>query len=441
MSRTCKFSSKALVLSSLMVRTNAFFMKKTKETKKLGSIARLVESASVKHFTLDAEQLMQFANMVIDTIAKEYRALGKATVMNGEQALAQAKDIYLDADGNLDEEVDFLCDQEAMESIYETIYTLMTQDQDYKSEADAIIEKIKKNEKFAHDFLYGTSHVPGKSIDRLRSRIINQIRMSYGEVVEPDVFSTQLYEHLYSNGTWRPLATYNYRSTFYHWLSTVASRCIMSYLKDNNLIKVAHVRTPGNTRLKLKDKSPDYCYIVITDLLEVGQMRDMLLAVYVDRLDKEAIRERFKMDEDMYLLTLCASEKMLKTALLNNEHPYDDVLVDKSARKIMLPADNIALSNVACISDSPLREVLGITPDDDKFETKVIDFLYNFSNKLDWSSEDKYVWQSRFIMNLKPDVVAENLSGRSRPWVDNRYSILNRKFKTEIRQWWSRINV
>ena len=170
-------------------------------------------------------------------------------------------------------------------------------------------------------------------------------------------------------------------------------------------------------------------------------MRDMLLAVYVDRLDKEAIRERFKMDEDMYLLTLCASEKMLKTALLNNEHPYDDVLVDKSARKIMLPADNIALSNVACISDSPLREVLGITPDDDKFETKVIDFLYNFSNKLDWSSEDKYVWQSRFIMNLKPDVVAENLSGRSRPWVDNRYSILNRKFKTEIRQWWSRINV
>ena len=121
-------------------------MKKTKETKKLGSIARLVESASVKHFTLDAEQLMQFANMVIDTIAKEYRALGKATVMNGEQALAQAKDIYLDADGNLDEEVDFLCDQEAMESIYETIYTLMTQDQDYKSEADAIIEKIKKIE-------------------------------------------------------------------------------------------------------------------------------------------------------------------------------------------------------------------------------------------------------------------------------------------------------
>ena len=159
--------------------------------------------------------------------------------------------------------------------------------------------------------------------------------------------------------------------------------------------------------------------------------------------DQEAIQKRFGMDEEMYKLTLRASEKTLKTALLNTEHPYDDVLVDKGARKIMLSSDFLAIigqTNAACSEDSPLREVLGVTPDDAEFETKVIDFLYNFTNNLDWSDEDKYVWQSRYIKNMKPEEVAENLPKRSRPWVDTRYSRLNRQFKEAIREWWTNIN-
>ena len=84
--------------------------------------------------------------------------------------------------------------------------------------------------------------------------------------------------------------------------------------------------------------------------------------------------------------------------------------------------------------------MLGVTPNDAEFETKVIDFLYNFTNNLDWSDEDKYVWQSRYIKNMKPEEVAENLPKRSRPWVDTRYSRLNRQFKEAIREWWTNIN-
>lgn len=172
-------------------------------------------------------------------------------------------------------------------------------------------------------------------------------------------------------------------------------------------------------------------------------MRDMLIAVYVDRLDQKAVQKRFGMDEEMYKLTLRASEKTLKTALLNTEHPYDDVLVDKGARKIMLSSDFLTIigqTNAAYCEDSPLREVLGVTPDDAEFESKVIDFLYTFTNNLDWSDEDKYVWQSRYIKNMKPDDVAANLPKRSRPWVDTRFSRLNRLFKEAIREWWANIN-
>lgn len=407
----------------------------------VGAIASLIESANDKHFTLDAHEVMEFVKQVISAVTDEFRTLGKTTVMSGEQAIAKAEDIYLDADGELDEDVDFFCDHEAMESIYETVFTLLTE-KDYKSDAVRIIENIKNDEAFAYRFLYGTSLIPGKSIARLRSRIINQVRMSYGVVVDPADFNTVLYEHLYSEGTWKVLNSYYYRSTFFQWLGTVASHCIMAYLEENGYIRISRTRTPGNTLLMLKKMTPEYCHIVIDNMVKIGPMRDMLLAVYVDRLEQEAIQERFCMDEEMYKLTLRASEKTLKTALLNTEHPYDDVLVDKGARKIMLSSDFLTIigQTYAYSEDSPLREVLGVTPDDAEFESKVIDFLYNFTNNLGWSDEDKYVWQSRYIKNMKPEEVAENLPKRSRPWVDTRFSRLNRLFKEAIRKWWANIN-
>ena len=408
----------------------------------VGTIAGVIESASDKHFTLDAEQVMEFVKQVIAAITEEFRMLGKTTTMSGEQALSKVESIYLDADGELDEDVDFFCDHEAMESIYETVYTLMTE-KDYKNDAARIVESIKNDEAFAYRFLYGTSLVPGKSIARLRSRIINQVRMSYGVVVDPADFNTVLYEHLYSEGTWKVLNSYNYRSTFFQWLGTVASHCIMAYLEENGYIKVSRARTPGNTRLVLKKMTPDYCHIVIEDMVKIGPMRDMLFAVYVDRLDQETIQKRFGMDEEMYKLTLRASEKTLKTALLNNEHPYDDVLVDKCARKIMLSSDFLTIigqTNAAYGEDSPLREVLGVTPDDAEFETKVIDFIYNFTNNLDWSDEDKYIWCSRFIKKTKSREIAENLPGRDEHWVNTRYNRLKKVFLPAIRKWWTNIN-
>ena len=408
----------------------------------VGTIAGVIESASDKHFTLDAVEVMEFVKQVISALTEEFRMLGKFTTMSGEQALAKAEAIYLDADGELDEDVDFFCDQEAMDSIYETVFTLMTE-KDYKSDAVCIVENIKKDEAFASNFLYGKSLVPGESIARLRSRILNQVRMSYGVVVDPLDFNTILYEHLYSEGTWKVLDSYNYRSTFYQWLGTVASHCIMAYLEENGYIKISRARTPGNTRLVLKKMTPEYCHLVIDDMVKIGPMRDMLLAVYVDRLDQEAIQKRFGMDDEMYKLALRASEKTLKTALLNTEHPYDDVLVDRGARKIMLSSDFLTIigkTNAAYSEASPLREVLGVTPDDAEFETKVIDFLYKFSNNLGWSDEDLYVWRSRFINKTKSREIAENLPGRDEHWVNTRYNRLKKVFLPAIREWWANIN-
>ena len=314
-------------------------------------------------------------------------------------------------------------------------------EKDYKSDAVRIVENIKNDEAFASNFLYGMSLVPGKSIARLRSRIINQVRMSYGVVVDPADFNTVLYEHLYSEGSWKVLNSYNYRSTFFQWLGTVASHCIMVYLEENGYIKISRARTPGNTRLVLKKMTPEYCHIVIDDMVKIGPMRDMLLAVYVDRLDQEAIQARFGLDEEMYKLTLRASEKTLKTALLNTEHPYDDILVDKGARKLMVSSEFLTLigkTNANEISGSPLREVLGVSEDDANFEAKVEEFLYDFSNKLFTKELDRTVWQGRFIKGIAPNDMAEML-GKTRGWVDCKYNRVNTKFKEAAIAWWNKM--
>lgn len=419
-----------------------------------GNINDRISSANKEKFTLDAAAVMDFINKVISAITVELSVLGVKAVITSQQTLGALKQMYFDVEGKLHKNNEFSSDNSAMTSIYETAYSLMTIE-DYRSDAAKIIDKIKTDERFAYKFLYGTSIKQGKSIARLRSKILNQVRISYKVVIKPYDFNTLVYEHLFSEGTWNVLSSYNYRSTFFQWLSTVASRCIMDYLIKNGFIKTNPARTPGNTKLILDEMTPSYCHAVIDHMVMIPSVKQILIAVYVDRLEPAEIQARFDLNEKAYTDNLRAAEKTLKTVLLNSVHPYDDVLVDTNTRKVLVSSeflDLIGQTSAAHTETSPLREVLGATPEDSDFELKVIDFLYDFSNSLRWNDEDTYVWQSRYIKNMAPESVAEDLNNmalmsgtekvlmRDRGWVDTRYHRLNVRFETAIRNWWNELN-
>lgn len=419
-----------------------------------GNINNTISSANKEKFTLDADAVMDFINKVIAAITAELSVLGVKTVITSQQTLGALKQMYFDVEGKLHKNKEFSSDHSALTSIYETAYSLMTIE-DYRSDAAQIIDKIKTDERFAFKFLYGTSIKQGKSIARLRSKILNQVRISYKVVIKPYDFNTLVYEHLFSEGTWKVLSSYNYRSTFFQWLSTVASRCIMDYLIKNGFIKTNPARTPSNTKLVLNEMAPSYCQAVIDNTIMIPSVKEILFAVYVDRLEPIEIQVRYNLSEKAYTDNLSAAEKALKTVLLNSVHPYDDVLVDTNTRKVLVSSDFLDLigqTSAAYTETSPLREVLGVTPDDPDFEVKVIDFLYDFSNSLRWSEEDTYVWQSRYIKNMAPESVAEDLNNialmsttekvimRDRGWVDTRYHRLNVRFETAIRNWWNEQN-
>lgn len=407
----------------------------------LDPISDVVESADDKNLTLTGEQVIDFVMKVITVTVDAVLMLGAETVITSKQAFGALKQIYLNKDGELNKKFDFKSDQAALTSIYETAYALLTVD-DYKSEAARIIDNIKSDEKFAFNFLYGSSREHGESIARLRSRILYEIWTSYKVKVNPKDFNTLLYEHLYSDGSWRALSTYGYRTTFFYWLGTVASHCIMEYLEKNGFIKISRARTPSNTKLALMDKTPVYCEAVISDMVNISLLRDILFAVYVDRLEPEVIQERFKLSAKDYNLRLCTAEKTLKTALINTIHPYEDALADVNVRKTLVSSDFLTIigeTTSGNSENSPLREVLGVGPEDPEFEVRVVEFLYEFSSHLDWNDEDKYVWQCRFIKKMTPESVAEDLPGRSRGWVDTRFCRLNTRFQAAIREWWDKV--
>ncbi len=309
-----------------------------------------------------------------------------------------------------------------------------------QKEYASLIEKIKTDERFAYKFLYGSSQKSGMSIAPIRSRILNQIYSTYHVKVEPQVFSTVLYEHLWAEGTWKPFDSCPKNAAFFSWLSKVAFRAVLNYLEDNAFVKILRARTVANTRLDLENKPLAYCDAVINDLVDDVKMRSFLKAVYVDHLDKQDIQKRFDLTEEDFNTLSVKSEVALKKALINRTHHYNDALVDLNQRKINLSFDDcVGIDNVAESSDelnSLIYDILDIKFGDPDAKQKVDDFLYEFSNNMPWKAEDKFVFQSRFIKDIPPVEVVKDLPNRSRAWLDTRFSRLNKDFRKAICKWW-----
>lgn len=306
-----------------------------------------------------------------------------------------------------------------------------------ESDISLLVKEIKTNEKFASQFFY--CKTKGKlSIASIRSHILSQIYETYNVVLQPYEFSTIVYEKIWSEGSWKPFETCPQNGAFFPWLRTVAFRAVLKHLEENGLIKVPKARTVANTRLDLDNKPLAYCDAVINDLVDDVKMRSFLKAVYVDHLEKQDIQKRFDLTEEDFTTLSVKSEGALKKALINRTHNYNDALVDLHPRKINLSFDDcIGIDNVAESSDelSLIYDILDIKYGDPDAKQKVEDFLYEFSNNLPWKAEDKFVWQSRFIMELSPVEVVKDLPNRSRAWLDTRFSRLNKDFRKAICKW------
>ena len=327
----------------------------------------------------------------------------------------------------------------------------MYQPQKIKADGDEIIMKLKNKENgaiYSYQFFYDTMVTDDKGktkkklcqIAPLRSKMIYDFKRDFGVTLKPDDFSTIVYLALWANGSWGPLDSYTGRCSFYAWLRRVAKNAIMERLVEEHLIDDVRNRTVNNTRLALLSQSPSKCKMVIDDLMAGSKYYSLLTAIYVNRLPKKKIMKQLHIkDVAEFTAIKKAGDNKLKDAILRSvEYSEEDILRDKTKHVVTVSSELVAdLSEWYRLKTdvTPLSDVLGTNLSGEEVRVKTVEFLYDFSEKLNWSDQDRYIWQRRFIVNADPEGLALELD-RDRSWLDTRYSRLNAKFNKAIKLWW-----
>ena len=300
------------------------------------------------------------------------------------------------------------------------------------------VDILRFQQLFAQKFFYGKNNNEC-NISRFRSKIIAQIKQTYHYEVSVEEFGNVVYTHLWDNGTWSVLDNYAKKSSFFCWLEQVSRHEVMRVLEDMKVINVSRERTSGNTRLLGTSISPDVWELIITDLMPEGMYKNLLMASYVERKNEKKMAKDFKLEAESVRSEIKKAEMALKDKLIRGDSYYEElVLRDKTPRNVEVSEEFIKefVKWQEGKSDaSPLADVFGVNLDKEEINDKVVDFLYRFSEKLQWSDEDKLIWRLRFIENTAPVEVAERCR-RARAWLDTRYSRLNKKFNAAIREWW-----
>jgi hypothetical protein len=181
------------------------------------------------------------------------------------------------------------------------------------------------------------------------------------------------------------------------------------------------------------------CILVIDELMKDTKYYDVLTAIYVDRLKDYEIIAKLNITEDDYKKLRKQGERKLKDAILRSPHCFEeDVLHDKSANMITVSSEfvmDMAEWYKERTEENPFSDVLGLQLTDDEVKDKIVNFIYDFSSKLKWNDEERYVWRKRFIEKVPPTQLAEKMN-KDRHWIDLHYSRINKKFKRAFKKWW-----
>lgn len=332
----------------------------------------------------------------------------------------------------------FSCEKERNEYYYDVVRTTLWNHVNEK-ESGEIIKKLKSGDRlFAQEFFYGTSN-KRCNISRFRSKIMSQIKQTYNVEVSKEEFGSIVYNFLWDKGTWSVLDNYAGKGCFFCWLERICYHEVIKALEELNIINVSHERTTGNTRLLGVSVSPDVWYLIISDIMQDGMKKDLLMAKYVYHKNETSMGEDFNIDTEELRNEIKKAENILKNRLISSNNYYEKlVLRDKSPRNIEVSEEYIK-DFVKWLDEkndiSQFADVFGVNMSNGELSDKIVKFLYDFSEKLKWTYDERMIWQLRFIENIPPVELAERY-GKTRTWMDQKYSRINIKFRKAIRKWW-----
>ena len=165
-----------------------------------------------------------------------------------------------------------------------------------------------------------------------------------------------------------------------------------------------------------------------------------MISIYVSRLTKEEIIKQYGMTEQAFEAAKSEGEYALKDALLRSNCGYEEVVLrDKTRDDASVSLDfgaDLEEWMRGKLGESSLADVFGVNLTDEEIREKLIDLLYGMSAKMNWNDRDKFLWRQRFVHDTPPVKLAATF-GRTRAWVDTRYSQLTDQMELPLTRWWT----
>ena len=244
-----------------------------------------------------------------------------------------------------------------------------------------IVERICNDDDFAYYFFH----------EKCRPLINKILRTMYGNDADYDELVNELYIHLKKPGPdgdlWHNLNTFDYRTSIFDWIKTVAVRLFYTSSYDDFEMPQELIESGIVERIILD--------------MSISEYRTFMWLVYVDNESKESIMSKLGLQKQDYIKLARQSIKSFKSCI-RSRYPdyYNEFFHDKSACVI-------DVSNVQC-SNKSSSELDVETNIDIKY------YLKSMPNQT-----YKEVLTLFFLEGLSPDEIAAKLEVN----VDNVYNI------------------
>lgn len=234
----------------------------------------------------------------------------------------------------------------------------------------------------------------------------------YHEYIDSDEVANELYITLWSEGTWSRLYTYKGKSSFTTWLVRVAQNAAFRHFDEMGYHRNIKV-TVGNTRLRLLSK-PEEIRRAVVDLVYVDEFHNYLTLRYVQKISDDKIREMLGHDEVYFKDLRRASVRTLKSALLETDNDYADLVLRKVDAPVFVGEDSMAKVS----SDwnegrekTEVEEVLktchGIDPHEEDYKAKLESYILKYADKMGFRGNKAEIFVQRFVYDAKPEELAE----------------------------------
>lgn len=311
-----------------------------------------------------------------------------------------------------------------------------------EAEGRYIQDRLTSNdEQFAKDFFFG-KQPKGLNIDRLKSRLIFEVKETYGITLSKDEVGNIIYSSIWDYGTWKGLKTFKSQASIFSWIETKARRDLIHELRMQKRIKWVPRRTPANTRLKTSKISEEIVQQIFMEEAVPEACRNIIKDLYINKMTPTEMMKRRNWDEDTYQQNVKRAHIQLIDVLLRSPTDYSDIITDTRTVRIPIPLDEV-MDNGGSIGvedhESSLKDIFGASLSNEEIQQKALQTILDIASHMNCSERDRYLWKSRFIDNKSPATVAKELN-LQKSNVNRIFSKINRVFRKEAQRWYEKRN-